>query len=156
MLVFLLIGERPPLRPPQHRCGDTSSRLAKRRNAVGSQTPTSVVLTAGTRTCRDDTTNCGPIVTMRGHTGSQVAPDPPTNPPPDPAPEAGGTPSWAPFPRAESGLASLGDCRRPKCDNSLRTDGKLADVGGFDPRGHRTDAASGQPGHRGARRTRKG
>src|SRR3954453_2574610 len=110
MLVFLLIGERPPLRPPQRRCGDTSSRLAKRRNAVGSQTPTSVVLPAGTRTCRDDTTNCGRIVTRRGHTGSQVAPDPPTNP----APEAGGTPSWGPFARAESGLASLGDCRRPK------------------------------------------
>src|SRR3954470_5021933 len=75
MLVFLLIGERPPLRPPQHRCGDTSSRLAKRRNAVGSQTPTSVVLTAGTRTCRDDTTNCGPIVTMRGRRASHVALD---------------------------------------------------------------------------------
>src|SRR3954468_3087936 len=89
MLVFLLIGERPPLRPPQRRCGDTSSRLAKRRNAVGSQTPTSVVLTAGTRTCRDDTTNCGRIVTMRGHTDSQVVADPARNT----AQEPGGTTS---------------------------------------------------------------
>src|SRR4051794_37183264 len=66
MLVFLLIGERPPLRPPQHRCSDTSSRLTKRRNAVGSQTPTSAGVTAGTCICRDDTTNSAGVVHMPG------------------------------------------------------------------------------------------
>src|SRR5690242_2683771 len=66
MLVFLLVsGGRPPLRQPLHRCGDTSSRLAKRRNAVGSQTPTAL-FTAGTCTCSTETTKTRRSVTLLG------------------------------------------------------------------------------------------